>query len=140
MSGLQFPTNLSNTSTAPARQERVRAEFWLNVGYVVQVQVVDATGVSTNENRFVSLPVGIPLDTMTLLPTDSQNESFRAFQAARNGLHETLMGVAKTMQPGAERFIGDSSPGNLCIQLRRVSAPAAPIQSAANPFVTALKL
>ena len=139
MSGLQFPTNLSNTTT-PARQERVKAEYWLNVGYVVSVQVVDASGDTTNENRFVSLPVGIPLDTMTLLPTDSQNESFRAFQAARNGLHETLMGVAKTMQPGAERFIGDSSPGNLCIQLRRVAAPATPIQSAANPFITALKL
>lgn len=139
MSGLQFPTNLSNTAT-PARQERVKAEYWLNVGYVVSVQIVDASGVTTNENRFVSLPVGIPLDTMTLLPTDSQNESFRAFQAARNGLHETLMGVAKTMQPGAERFIGDSSPGNLCIQLRRVAAPATPIQSAANPFITALKL
>lgn len=139
MSGLQFPTNLSSASTTPAK-ERVKADFWLNVGYVVAVQVVDAQGVQTTENRFVSLPVGIPLDTMTLLPTDSQNESFRAFQAARNGLHETIMGVAKTLQPGGEKFIGDSSPGNLCIQLRRVSAPVAPIQSAANPFITALKL
>lgn len=142
MSGLNLPSSLtSSASTVAASNARPKAEFWLNIGYNVNVEVTDAQGVVSTESRFVSLPVGIPLDTMTLLPTDSQNEAYRAFQSARNGLHEAIMGVAKTLKAGEEKFLGGSgAAGELVIQLRRVSGPAAPVQAAANPFVMALKL
>lgn len=142
MAGLNLPTSLSSTSNgATAAANRPKADFWLNIGYNVTVDVTDMNGAVSQENRFVSLPVGIPLDTMTLLPTDSQNEAYRAFQAARNGLHEAIMGVAKTLKPGEEKILGgQGNPGELVIQLRRVSAPVAPVQAAANPFLMALKL
>lgn len=142
MAGLNFPSSLTTSSASTtAAQQRPKAEFWLNIGYNVNVEVTDAQGVMTTESRFVSLPVGIPLDTMTLLPTDSQNEAYRAFQAARNGLHEAIMGVAKTLKAGEEKlFGGTGAAGELVIQLRRVAAPAAPVAASANPFVMALKL
>lgn len=140
MAGLNFPTSLSN-ATAASNAAKPKAEFWLNVGYNVIVDVVDAQGVTTQEARFVSLPSGIALDTMNLLPTDSQSEAYRAFQTARNGLHDALMNVAKTLKAGEERIIGGTgAAGELVLQLRRVAAPAAPVQAASNPFVMALKL
>lgn len=140
MAGLNFPTFLSN-ATAASNAAKPKAEFWLNVGYNVVIDVVDAQDVTTQEARFVSLPSGIALDTMNLLPTDSQSEAYRAFQTARNGLHDALMNVAKTLKAGEERIIGGTgAPGELVLQLRRVAAPATPVQAASNPFVMALKL
>jgi hypothetical protein len=142
MAGLNFPTSL-NTSAAAATSNaaKPKAEFWLNVGYNVLVDVTDAQGVTMQESRFVSLPVGIALDTMNLLPTDSQSDAYRAFQSARNGLHDALMDVAKTLKPGEEKLLGGTgAAGELVIQLRRVAAPARPVQAASNPFVMALKL
>ena len=141
MAGLNFPTSLSSTSAATSNAAKPKAEFWLNIGYNVEVQLTDGMGIMSTETRFVSLPVGIPLDTMTLLPMDSQNEGYRAFQSARNGLHDAIMGVAKTLKPGEEKLLGGTgAAGELTVQLRRVAAPAAPVQAAANPFVLALKL
>lgn len=141
MAGLNFPTSLNSATTAASNAAKPKAEFWLNVGYNVNVDITDAQGATTQETRFVSLPVGIALDTMNLLPTDSQNEGYRAFQTARNGLHDALMGVAKTLKAGEEKIIGGTgNPGELVIQLRRVAAPATPVQAASNPFVLALKL
>lgn len=142
MAGLNFPSSLNSTSAAvSSNAAKPKAEFWLNVGYNVLVDVTDAQGVTVQETRFVSLPVGIALDTMNLLPTDSQSDAYRAFQSARNGLHDALMGVAKTLKAGEERILGGTgAAGELVIQLRRVAAPAAPVQAASNPFVMALKL
>lgn len=144
MSGLNLPSSLTSSlanSVSAAAAARPKAEFWLNIGYNVNVEVTDAQGVVNTESRFVSLPLGIALDTMTLLPTDSQNEAYRAFQSARNGLHEAIMGVAKSLKPGEEKFLGgNGAAGELVIQLRRVAGPAAPVAASVNPFVMALKL
>ena len=89
------------------------------------------------EQRFVSLPVGIPLDTMEPLPTNSRNADFAAFQAARNNLHDQFMAVAAKLQPGEEKIIGLGDSG-LALQIRRVNEEAAPIAAGNNPFVAAL--
>jgi hypothetical protein len=122
-----------STAATPAA-DRPKSQFWMNIGYTVQVDVQE-NGVTTGtESKFVSLPVGIPLDGMQPLPVNSKNEEFAAFQTARNDLLNQLSQVATSLKPGEERIV------NLEIQVRRVSAEAAPIPSATNPFSRKLDL
>ena len=119
----------ANTSS---KDDRPKAQFWLNIGYPVTVKTE-----AGEEQRFVSLPTGIPLDTMEALATNSRNAEFAAFQAARNNLHEQFMAVAAKLQPGEEKIIGLGDSG-LALQIRRVNEEAAPVSAEQNPFVAAL--
>lgn len=125
-----FGTIAGNNNAAASKKDLPKAQFWINIGYVVEVQ-----GENGVESKFISLPMGIPLDTQEHLPTNSSNEMFRALRAAQNDLLDQLKDVAATLQPGEEKIIGE---GQLVIQLRRVKAEAAPIAAAANPLVRKL--
>ena len=57
-----------NASSSSKKDDKPKAQFWLNIGY--QVEVPDDQG---NEDRFVSLPQGIPLDTQETVSTKSKN-------------------------------------------------------------------
>ena len=83
-------------------QDRPAAKLWLNVGY-------DANG------RFVNLPVGIPVDTMELLPIRGQNEEWAQFQSARNQLLKAIQEAGDNLEPGAEVEV------NLTVKLRKVN-------------------
>lgn len=120
------------TETAKG-DERAKAQFWLNFGY--DSGVPDDNG----KNRFISLPQGIPLDTMELLPTNSRNADFRAFQSARNDLMGQILDVAKTLEPGEEKIIALSDNG-LAVQLRRVNEEQAEIPAGDNQFSRKLAL
>lgn len=109
-----------------AKDERPQAELWINIGYTSDVQ--DDQG----ENYFISLAQGVPLDTLEELPTNSRNDKFAAFNAARNDLQKQLMEFAEQLQPGEARTI------QLEVQLRRKNAPAAPIDPANNPMTRKL--
>ena len=115
-----------------SKDDRPKAQFWLNIGYPVTVKTE-----SGEEQRFVSLPTGIPLDTQEALPTNSRNSEFAAFQAARNNLHDQFMAVAAKLQPGEDKIIGLGDSG-LAIQIRRVNEESAPVSTEQNPFVAAL--
>lgn len=129
---------LKNTQTAAkpaaAASDKPKAALWLNIGYHVPIEVTAADGTTSMENRFVSLPVGIPVDTMQLLPENSQNPVFAAFQSARNELLKLIIAAGANLGDGEERPIA------LEIQLRRVSAPQTPIAPDVNPFIKAIKL
>jgi hypothetical protein len=119
---------------AAAANQRVPAQVWVNIGY--NVDVPDGEGGTTT--MFVSLPVGIPLDTSDALELKGRNANFLAFQKARNDLRDQLLAHAKGMKPGEEVIIND-----LEIQLRRVSDPvnANDVASGdANPFSRTLEL
>lgn len=122
---------------APAN-ERPKANFWLNIGYMVQLQV-EVDGKVQTEDKFVSLPTGIPLDTMEKVSTQSSNTEYAAFQSARNDLLDQIMDVAKTLEPGEQKIVGGSE-GGLAIQVRRVSDERAPIAADSNPFVMKVAL
>lgn len=123
---------------APARQDdRPKAEYWMNIGYATEV-AIEGEGETSYETRFVSLPTGIPLDTQEKLPTTSRNQVFAAFQGARNDLLDQVMEVAKQLEPGEERIIGDT--GGLQIQIRRVNGEAPQVAKEANPFRRELNL
>ena len=83
-------------------QDRPSAKLWLNVGY-------DANG------RFVNLPVGIPVDTMELLPIRGQNEEWAQFQSARNQLLKAIQEAGDNLEPGAEVEV------KLTVKLRKVN-------------------
>ena len=131
---LNFETTFGSQSKATAaKDDRPKAQFWLNIGYPVTVK----NGEGVEEQRFVSLPTGIPLDTQEPLATNSRNAEFAAFQAARNNLHDQFMAVAAKLQPGEEKIIGLGDSG-LALQIRRVNEESAPVSTGQNPFVTAL--
>jgi hypothetical protein len=106
----------SAAATAP-KNERPKAQFWLNFGYLTPA------GVEGEDDRFVSLPMGIPLDTMEKLSTKSSNADFAQFQAARNDLLDQIIEAASVLEPGQDYVI--AADGGLAVQVRRVSEEAA---------------
>lgn len=110
-----------------------KAQIWMNVGYVVE------TGNEDQPTMFVSLPVGLPIDTMEAVPVTSRNAGFAQFQSARNNLLKQVQDAAATLEPGEERIIGGED-GGLCIQLRRVNNPVADPGAEGNGFVRELNL
>jgi hypothetical protein len=124
-----FPAAL-NKSSAPAanHSDKPKARYWLNIGY--DSGVVDEDG----QSRFVSLPVGIPLDTQDRLPTNSRNKDFASFQAARNDLLDQLMELAGGLEPGEDKVL------KLEVQLRRVNDEQPEASIASNKFVRKISL
>lgn len=115
------------TRAAASSEDKPKANYWLNVGYTVEVALEDGT----TEKRFVSLPFGIPLDTQEKLPM-GRNPQFNQFQAARNDLLDQIIAYASTLEPGDEAII------NLELQLRRVGQPVEAPKTETNPY--AMKL
>lgn len=99
-------------------------QVWINVG--VPVETDEGT-------KFVSLPLGIPLDPLNPVSTNSKNEDFRAFQMARNDLLDQLKKHAARLRPGEEVFLP------LSVQMRRIEDPNdKPIPN--NPYKIELNL
>jgi hypothetical protein len=121
--------NLGNPSNAQRTYDRPKAELWMNIGYSTEIENAETGKV---EHRFVSLPRGIPLDTMEKVPTDSRNQLVAAFQGARNDLLEQIMDAAKHLEPGEEKIIGEA--GGLQLQIRRVTGKARAVRPSGNPF------
>jgi hypothetical protein len=99
------------TTTAATKEQKPKAQVWLNIGYEVEVPANDGT----METRFINLPLGLPLDTMDEVPTGSTNEVFAAMQIAKNDLLKQLLAAAADLPHGGERLI------NLQIQMRRIN-------------------
>lgn len=112
-----------------AQDDRPKAQFWLNIGYVADHVIEGEDG-----PRFISLPVGIPLDTMETLTTNSRNQVYALQQAARNDLMAQLIEHAQDLQPGQSTIV------NLEIELRRVNEDAGPVDTAHSPFARKLSL
>lgn len=134
--GLDFKRTFAAPTAAKdsAKADRPKAQFWLNIGYAVQVPV-EGGGM---EQRFISLPSGIPLDTMEELKTNSSNAMFAAMQAARNDLFKQLMAAAEKLEPGEDKIFGEE--GTLQIQLRHVREENAEISPEDNVFTRPLSL
>lgn len=132
---IDFKSSFGGSSARAATQadDRPKAELWLNIGYEVTVPMV-VDGKNVDETRFVSLPTGIPLDTMDKVSARTSNDTFAAFQTARNDLLDQIMKAAEELAPGEEKLL------NLQIQLRRVNGERAEIASEENPFVQQLQL
>lgn len=115
----------AQAAAAPSTTKKPVAQFWLNFGYIVNE--------GTPEERFVSLPMGIPLDTMDKVSTRSSNAEYGQFQAARNDLLDQFIGLCSDLGPGDAHLI--RTEGDLAIQIRRVDAEKVePVADESNPF------
>lgn len=125
MSIQKFTFGQSNAAaTSTAKTDKPKAQFWLNIGYVANE--------GSDDEKFISLPTGIPLDTQEPLPTNSSNADFRAMRCAQNDLLEQLIEYAQNLEPGEEGII------NLQVQLRRVKAQEEAIPSDENKYARKL--
>mgnify|MGYP003452028376 CR=1 FL=1 len=132
-------SNSSNGSNNADRSQQSKAKIWLNIGYLVTDVPVTGAEANQTEDRFVSLPVGIPLDTMEKLPTNSRNASYAQFQAARNDLYDQLMEAAEKLAPGEDIVMGID--GGLAVQIRRVQDERENVVATDdNPFVAKLQI
>lgn len=114
-------TDQTNTS----RKDLPKADVWINIGV--------ATGDETYP--FISLPMGIPLDTMEPLAVRG-NDDFRQFTSARNDLLAQLQEAAAGLEPGTDMII--ETEGGLAIQVRRVAAEVAEAPIEENRFAVNL--
>lgn len=126
MSIQKFTFGQSNAAatTTETKAAKPKAQFWLNIGYVANE--------GSDEEKFISLPTGIPLDTQEALPTNSSNADFRAMRCAQNDLLEQLIEYAQNLEPGEEGII------NLQVQLRRVKAQEESIPADENKYARKL--
>jgi len=103
----------NSASASAARQELPKADVWMNIGYTVDIIAEDGTP----DTRFVSLPVGIALDTQKPIDIKTRSADLADLQANQNALLTDLQKYAEGLAPGEETLI------NLQIQLRRVKDP-----------------
>jgi len=119
--------NLGTQATTTNNSDKPKAKFWLNIGYVSDVKDEDGTF------RFVSLPMGIPLDTMDAVKTRSSNPDYAMFQAARNDLLTQILEAAEGLAPGQDYVI--NAEGGMAIQIRRIlDEVAAPKTDESNHY------
>lgn len=116
-----------NTGTQ-SRRDLPQATVWMNIGYTIK------GGGKDGEDLFVSLPVGLPIDTMQTVSESSNNADYANLQQARNALLAQLVSAAEGFEPGEERLL----PG-LEIQMRRVKDKEVG-DVATNPLVKAIEL
>ena len=115
--------NLPEAAASSVKEDRVPAKFWLNVGYEVEVTSSDGT----TETRFVSLPMGIALDTQQhKKPGKITSETGQLISAGNNLLDDLIKG-AQGIPGGATQIV------NLQVQIRHVAEPTV-LASSENPF------
>lgn len=98
---LNIPASNNTNATVPGTP-KVQSKLWLNVGYEIN-------------GRFVSLPFGLPIDTMNPAKITGQNPEFVKPKQAGNDLLEALQRAGADMAPGQEEEV------QLTVRLRRVN-------------------
>lgn len=137
---LQFGKNAANntnnqtTNAAADRTNRPKAQVWINVGY--EVNSTDKDGNAIVE--FISLPTGIPLDTMEKVPANQRDPYFQKKQQASNSLLDRVKAMGLSLEPGEEKIIGER--GSLQIQVRRIKAEAEIVDESQNGLIVDLVL
>ncbi|WP_244832348.1 hypothetical protein [Caballeronia sp. TF1N1] len=113
-------------------QPEEKAEFWINIGYLARGAGPEG------QDIFVALPMGLPLDTMKALKTNSSNEEFAQLNAARNDVWEQLLKEAHSrLQPGETWVVDPDAP--LTLEIRRVrEETAVSVDEGKNKFVRKL--
>lgn len=124
--------NLKTQAVAAATETRPKSEFWLNVGYTVDVETDEGV-----IERFVSLPFGIPLDTMKPLEISGSSDVFAYLRMAQNELLESLLEAAHELKPGEARVIGAGD--QLAIEIRRIKGERTDLKAGTNPFARKLQ-
>lgn len=123
----------SQAAAAADKRDLPKAQIWMNIGYTIEFVNTD----DEKETRFISLPNGLPIDTMEHVEEKGSSEVFRAMRAAQNDLLDQIIAKGNALQPGEEVILSVGESG-LAIQLRRVKGEEKPISPENNPLVKKL--
>jgi hypothetical protein len=94
-------------------EPRPQAEFFINVGVPI-TRTVERDGEMVEEEILLSLPFGLPLDTMNELVIRGNNEQWNADAAARNELLKALVKMGEGLDAGTGKMLP-----KLAVQLYR---------------------
>lgn len=110
-------------------ETKVKSMVWVNVGATLSVKQDDGT----MADEFISMPVGIPLDTQTPMEVRGKNKAWHHKVQAKNMILQMLQAVGEELEPGAGEIIGD-----LQIQVFRKNDAAEEADSSENPLLDQL--
>lgn len=121
MATLKFGAKAPKASTATVVEEKVKSQLWVNVGYSIEVN---------GEQVFVSIPMGIPVDSVKELPTNTRNTDFNLLNQARNQLLADIASASEDLESGESHVL------ELEVQLRRIDKEVDPLPAGSNnPFL-----
>ena len=117
---------------ATAKEEKQQAMVYLNVGITIPMPNAQGEVVDT----FVSLPFGLPLDTMTKMVARGSNDHWNAMVDLKNGLLEALTTLGNAQEAGTGKVLP-----KLEVQIfhrKEASEPAAPSANSMELILKAL--
>ena len=121
MATLKFGKNAPKSAAATVVEEKVKSQLWVNVGYSIEVE---------GESVFVSIPMGIPVDSIKELPTNTRNAEFNMLNQARNQLLADITAASEDLESGESHVL------ELEVQLRRIDKEVDPLPAgSSNPFL-----
>lgn len=118
-----------NNTTYPVA-ERPQAQHWLNIGKSMPV-VNEKTG--ETETKFISIPVGIPLDTMEAMETNGNSKSWNEQVGVKNAILKFLQEGAAKLSPGEGELVE-----GLEIQIYSKGEKTAPVADSENSLLKQL--
>lgn len=92
-----------------------QAKLWLNWGYLIA-------------DRFISLPLGLPVDTMQPRELRGSSQEFLKLVTAQNDLLTSVQNMIETLAPGDEAVLMEQTMPNgvvMQVRLRRVMGEVA---------------
>lgn len=101
-----------NGNRSTARSDQPKAQIWANIGYSVK------EGGPNGEDVFVSLPLGLAIDTMQTVDESVNTESFAMLRQGQNALLRQIQEASAQLGAGETRIL------NLQVELRRVKDKA----------------
>lgn len=105
--------NAANSANGRTSGERKPdAQLWLNIGYMALVH-------EDEPEQFISLPYGIPLDTMSQATTRGNNEDSVVLAGLKNEFLADILEQAAALLPGEDVVI-PCEGSDIAVQIRRV--------------------
>lgn len=113
---------------AEAAPERAKSKVWLNVGVTIPGQV-DEQG----NPLFVSLPIGIAIDTMKPMNARGNNKKWNELVGAKNWLLDQVQKAGVSLEPGTHLDLS-----NLTCRLQHTTEQTEGTSGDDNGLITAL--
>lgn len=95
---------LGGKPASRGNEPRPQAEFFINVGVPI-TRTIERDGEMVEEEILLSLPFGLPLDTMNELVIRGNNEQWNADAAARNELLKALVKMGEGLDAGTGKML-----------------------------------
>ncbi|MBL4703308.1 MAG: hypothetical protein JKY54_02235 [Flavobacteriales bacterium] len=131
MSFLRIGNQTNTPAAAGTKDERPSAQFWLNIGLMLQVpDRTEGAAAGATVEEFISIPVGIPLDNIKAMVAKGKNPDWHNKVGVKNALLEELQTAASDLKPGQDVLVDA-----LQIQLYRKAEEAAPRDPSENSLL-----